>query len=469
MPRFRKGVVTSPLLPAHGASSLGLSRKKTSPSSALAGVSEAGLALSLEARRSAALNSRPSRELPGAHVPTKNAALQQRLDALIEEATKIAQERGILTEVDAAEKARIRALNKDEDWTWVLDDNDTRSSDQRTKKEAATQRAVAGTCRSKDGSRSPDKECGPHGVCISNQCSCAVAFSGTYCGHSVLLSHPYTPEGVPIAEVGYEGNLILLRDSRLQQTEDLKPFAFTNQSGLEVGEIFESCAVIGDAANLLLGNYGATIDSHSFIFRTGRPFGTRKNYTQFIGAKSRVHLISTLSENPNFENFETTTTAMVLTPPSFENLEHVGSMSAASKMKTRIIHPRLFQHLHVAFGSSPSSSSAFPSSEALVAVMLALNTCRSVAVFGIATLPGLPSTYYDICGSTKSAEETLQKQQQLHSWVVLRKYHEAGLLAFGEDCILECVDPGSEEKCNVCRKQHNLDPIQLIAAMKACP
>jgi hypothetical protein len=45
MPRFRKGAATSPLLPAHGASSLGLSRKKSAPSSVWASIGEAGLAL----------------------------------------------------------------------------------------------------------------------------------------------------------------------------------------------------------------------------------------------------------------------------------------------------------------------------------------------------------------------------------------------------------------------------------------
>lgn len=41
----------------------------------------------------------------------------------------------------------------------------------------------------------------------------------------MLLSHPYTPEEVPLARIGYEGNLILLQTSELQQNEDLQPFA----------------------------------------------------------------------------------------------------------------------------------------------------------------------------------------------------------------------------------------------------
>ena len=43
---------------------------------------------SIDARRSAALDSRPSEELPGTVVPTQNTVLKQKLDALIEEASK---------------------------------------------------------------------------------------------------------------------------------------------------------------------------------------------------------------------------------------------------------------------------------------------------------------------------------------------------------------------------------------------
>ena len=47
--------------------------------------------------------------------------------------------------------------------------------------------------------------------------------TGTFCGHSVLLSHPYTPEGVSVGQLGYEGDFLLLRDSKIQQqTEDLE-------------------------------------------------------------------------------------------------------------------------------------------------------------------------------------------------------------------------------------------------------
>jgi len=233
------------------------------------------------------------------------------------------------------------------------------------------------------------------------------------------------------------------------------------------GQIFESCAVVGESGSLLLGSNGAAIDSHSFILQTGLPLvinDDKHYYKQCVGAKSRVHIVGTLSGKENVE-----TAGIVLAPPSSQNLKHVGSNFFAGRQpQIRIIHPRFFQHLNAAVGNSSSSSSSVG---ILEAVMLALNTCRSVTVFGIAPLPGLPFTYYELCGSTVAAaeEEALQKQHQLHSWLLIKKYHEAGLVEFGEHCIVECEDADSGDKCNVCRKQHNIDPTALIAAMKACP
>ncbi len=79
----------------------------------------------------------------------------------------VAQEQGILTELDAEENARLRKSMKEEDWSWILDDNNTN-----TLEENALQQLKGGQCSN------DTKECSPHGVCISNECRCAVAFSG---------------------------------------------------------------------------------------------------------------------------------------------------------------------------------------------------------------------------------------------------------------------------------------------------
>jgi hypothetical protein len=85
----------------------------------------------------------------------------------------VAKEQGILTEVDAADNARLRRINKEEDWSWVLDDSKTNTSIvEGIKKEVEQGAMAAGRCNSSS------KECGPHGVCLDNRCSCAVAYTG---------------------------------------------------------------------------------------------------------------------------------------------------------------------------------------------------------------------------------------------------------------------------------------------------
>ncbi len=81
----------------------------------------------------------------------------------------VAQEQGILTEVDAAENARLRKSMKEEDWSWILDENNSNTIEVG---ENALQQLTGGQCSN------DTKECNPHGVCISSECRCAVAFSG---------------------------------------------------------------------------------------------------------------------------------------------------------------------------------------------------------------------------------------------------------------------------------------------------
>jgi hypothetical protein len=233
--------------------------------------------------------------------------------------------------------------------------------------------------------------------------------------------------------------------------------------------------VVGDGGSLLLdANYGAAIDSHSLVFRTERLHGSKKDYTKYLGTKAGVRVVENLSEQKKEILEQTTTMAgeSLVAFPNSQNLEYLKSSSASSEGKTyRILHPSFLKHVRTAFGSSFSSNSFEEKTPLEVSVMLALNTCRVVRVYGIAPLPGLPETYYDIkCPSKIAAEKLLQKQNQQRSWVALEKYYDAGLIEFGEQCLVECMG-GSDikEKCILCRKEHDLGVESVIAAMKACP
>jgi hypothetical protein len=303
------------------------------------------------------------------------------------------------------------------------------------------------------------------------------ALAGTFCGHSVLLSHPYTPEGVNIAQLGYEGDVLLPQGSKLEaETKET-----VRQSEIFNGnEIFESCAVVGDSGSLLLSDkYGAAIDSHSLVFKTGElrlgSSDSTEDYTQHRGGGRRqesnsalvVYLVDHLPEKELELEKEA---KIVLALPSSQNIERLrSSASAATQQQTlvRILDPTFVQHVDATFGGGIFSNT---SSERMLetSVLLALNTCRVVRVFGIAPLPGLPATYYDKCTSSLNQQ---QEDSQTSRWLALKKYQEAGLIEFGEACILECMenDNTSQDTCSTCRLKHGLDPEPLITAMKACP
>jgi len=103
--------------------------------------------------------------------------------------TAVAREQGIITETDAAEEERLLAVQPIEDWGHLL--NSTTAHGTSAQPEACRQTS----------------DCAPHGVCSGGICECAAAFSGRYCGHSVLLSAPFiaNSSGSSFA-VGYEGS-----------------------------------------------------------------------------------------------------------------------------------------------------------------------------------------------------------------------------------------------------------------------
>jgi Glycosyltransferase family 29 (sialyltransferase) len=223
--------------------------------------------------------------------------------------------------------------------------------------------------------------------------------------------------------------------------------------------------VVGTSGSLLLNSqYGAAIDSHSFVFRIGGGGlpPNNEDYDEYIGRKAEVHIVNSFFKKQEREAM------FILAPLLPQNVEYLGSLSSAdSQINLRIMNPRFLQHMEAAFGSSSSSSNSSNSDimlEEAAGILLALNTCRSITIFGIAPLSGMPAKYYDVCGSASSAE----KHQKLDSWLVLKNFQEAGVIEFGEPCILECSVDSDRESCELCRKQHNVDLASITAAMKKC-
>lgn len=107
--------------------------------------------------------------------------LQERLDALIEEATRVAKDRGILTEIDAAEEERMYTMEKKEDWSRIIDGISMTAQEKRDMLSFLQKERAACT---------DDSECAPHGTCnaTTRTCSCKHSHSGKYCAHPILYT-----------------------------------------------------------------------------------------------------------------------------------------------------------------------------------------------------------------------------------------------------------------------------------------
>jgi hypothetical protein len=103
----------------------------------------------------------------------KNAMLETRLQALIEEAKRVAEEQGLFTEAGAAERRKERQQREKGSWGYLL--SSSKEDWLRDKLSHVTRRVCSG-----EDTFNQDNVggCGARGVCVEGACRCAVAYSG---------------------------------------------------------------------------------------------------------------------------------------------------------------------------------------------------------------------------------------------------------------------------------------------------
>lgn len=305
------------------------------------------------------------------------------------------------------------------------------------------------------------------------------SLSGKFCGHSVLLSPPFLPDAVSLFEIGYEGDVLLLRASNLTAAGPAVAPLLRRALPLlppadEVfrGTMYDRCAVVGPGGGLLLGHHGAAIDAHDLVLRAGDAGAFPAAAAgQRIGAQHGVHLYDAIPDE-----WESVGPGPVLARPSADNAARLRPGAAAPP--PWLLHPEFEAHVAHAFALGPQ-----PPSSLLVSLVLAVNVCRSVTAYGVAPsagewpslrassifptmiltisciFAGLPPTHFDAC----AGEEGRRLQRE---WPLVRGLAAAGLVQLGEECVAECASMASTE-CGECRKGHGLDATAV--ALPACP
>ena len=433
----------------------------------------------------------------------RSRELEQRLNALIEEAAQgthllvayhvfidgyitnmhvytVAKEKGILTEVDAAEKKKEREnAPLPDDWTWLLLDIEQQQQQQQQQRQQEVVKELQQQKQQQYHSCSPSAgECGPHGVCGEGRCHCAAAFTGKYCGHSVLVSHPFIPPESGAYGLGYEGNFLLTRGSQVEEwwngpnteegpfpMEDLKavqPYLPLSDDLLK-GKVHDRCAVVGPGASLLLGpELGATIDgNNAVVFRVGiRQPKYQEKRTGVLSSPKNVYVAARLVEGW----MQVAANGPLVTSTSKESVATLSASGVSSSKAPYMVHPLLELHMANAFALAPGAETTGPGPGPR-ALLLAINVCRSVTVYGMAPLMGAPGTMDAPCTVSP----------MLHrDWPLVRGIVESGVVDVGEKCVRECAvevggvvggAKGRKQGCEECRVAAGI----VMTSMVPCP
>lgn len=129
-----------------------------------------------------------------------------------------------------------------------------------------------------------------------------------------------------------------------------------------------------------------------------------------------------------------------------------------------------------------AGSFAFDPGAELKGALLALHVCRHVTLFGVGLgrEQGVGARYDDACGAGElSAARAAMAAERgglepgldevtaalARRWETLSALHEAGMLSFGEPCVVECRGQRGEGECAPCRAAAGLE----VPELGGCP
>ena len=154
------------------------------------------------------------------------------------------------------------------------------------------------------------------------------------------------------------------------------------------------CAVVGASRNLLGSGYGELIDAHDVVFRVNR--APTDAYDSDVGVKTTHHVMwpRDLDEN----QFDTDAFLLMIpitanTKDVFDRITNLVENDLGwDAQRVRIVHPEFVMYVHEEW---TEGWMAYPST-GFIALMIALNVCDEVDVFGFgADASGRWDRYYE--------------------------------------------------------------------------
>lgn len=154
------------------------------------------------------------------------------------------------------------------------------------------------------------------------------------------------------------------------------------------------CAVVGASRNLLESGYGDLIDAHDLVFRVNR--APRRSFSGDVGKRTTHHVMWPR----DLEEWQYDRDAyLLMTPVSAGTLDVFDQILYLvdeelhwDPLRVRIIHPEFVRYL---YENWTEGRMAYPST-GFIALMIALNACDEVDVFGFgADAAGRWDRYYE--------------------------------------------------------------------------
>ena len=324
------------------------------------------------------------------------------------------------------------------------------------------------------------RKCGKHGAYSGklNKCLCSVLYEGTNCDRVKPMPLEFKDIDCLKAFTGeFEGDLAINRDRVLKDKQVavtlpgkekdpdggyrvlvpneeplFSQFAKILPKKDEIGRaFFGTCAVVGSSGIVLNYDHGSDIDEHDMVFRFNS--APTRGFEKHVGSKTTYRITNT--QNWGFHEPKTDESILI----HFRAKSAIKGLFWNSKQKK----PLKLYAFAPDFVEYVAQKVNFLATSGLYGILLALQRCHSVSVYGfqVSTQHGALYHYYDPCDVPANVERDDTE------WIVIRELARNGFITFAEPCVAECHE--TKDACDACKEENNFKKVKLPSRAKCDP